>query len=185
MKQWMTFICCCTFATVVGQQFYSDYSYNNNFYQGITVQNSFPKGGLEYIAPSGKPYMYMVFFTVITNTSDQQLVLNLTMPTTAFSLPASPTIECNLYVPQEEMRLAMDGKFNYGLDVHSFLDTAIGNPSQLVKNIPPNTSYSFYMVLVTDQRIVGVVRTEMEFENEQVVYTVNHQKVQIGTIMMK
>jgi hypothetical protein len=46
----------------MGQNFHTEFKYEDSFNKGISIQNSFPKGGLKYKALNGNDYIYLVFW---------------------------------------------------------------------------------------------------------------------------
>jgi len=166
----------------MGQGYYTSFKYDDSYNKGITIQNSFPKGGLKYTAPNGREYVYMVFWTSITNERDSELELSIHFPIESFIVPSSPNVNFNLYLPNEEMTLEKDPLFNYGLDVKSFLDENIAKPSELVKTIGPNESYLFYVIALSNQGVDGVVRAGFELQKQKLIYVINNHEIHSGQI---
>lgn len=50
---------------------YTKYEYADSKGGNLIIQNSFPKGGTKYIAPTGEVYYYTVFFTRIINETEK------------------------------------------------------------------------------------------------------------------
>ena len=165
--------------SVMGQTFHTEF--NNN---GITIKNSYPKGGQKYTDPdSGKEYVYVVFWTCITNGTASSLELALDFPNDSFIIPSSPNTRFNLYVPREEMTLEKESLFNYGLDIKSFLDENIAKPSSVRTAISPNDAYLFYTVVISNRGVNGPVRAGYELKNQDVVYTINGYSFNCGSII--
>ena len=59
----------------MGQNFHTEFKYDDSLNKGISIQNSYPKGGQKYTAPNGKEYIYLVFWTCIKNETDSDLAL--------------------------------------------------------------------------------------------------------------
>lgn len=117
---------------IIGQEFHTVFKYEDPFTKGITIQNSFPKGGSTYKAPNGEEYIYVIFWTSIINDGDSDLELSIDFPTKSFTVPTSPNVKFNLYVPNDEMTFKKDSLFNYGLDLESYLDKNLGRQSEYV-----------------------------------------------------
>jgi hypothetical protein len=50
--------------------FNSNYEYTDSTGRSLIIQNSFPKSGIHYTDPTGKRYIYAVFWTRIINETD-------------------------------------------------------------------------------------------------------------------
>lgn len=172
--------------TVMGQKFHTDFEYNDSINKGIRIQNSYPKGGQKYTAPnSGKEYVYVVFWTRISNETVSNLELEIHFPNESFTIPSSPNTVFNLHVPKKEMTNEKETLYNYGLDLKSFLDENIDKPSELVTTIHPNDSFLFYTVAISNQGINGVVRAGFELERRDLIYKINGYKINCGRIVAK
>lgn len=119
---------------IIGQEFHTVFKYEGSN-KDITIQNSFPKGGLTYTAPNGEEYIYVIFWTSIINDGNSDLELSIDFPTKPFTVPSSPNVKFNLYVPNEEMTFKKVSLFNYGLDLESYLNKNLGRQSKYVKTI--------------------------------------------------
>ena len=97
----------------MGQKFHTEFKYDDTLNRGITIQNSYPKGGQKYTAPNGKAYVYVIFWTRVTNETDADLELSVDFPIDSFTVPSSPDIYFHLYLPKEEMTLDKESLFNY------------------------------------------------------------------------
>ena len=105
MKLLIAFTIFLTSLTIIGQTFHTELKYDDSLSKGITIQNSYPKGGLKYMAPNGKEYVYVVFWTSITNEGDSYLEVSIDFPFESFTIPSSPFVNFNLYLPNEAMTL--------------------------------------------------------------------------------
>lgn len=178
MKLFIVFAIFLISLSITGQAFHTEFKYHD----GITIQNSYPKGGLTYLAPNGKEYVYVVFWTCIKNEGDTDLELSVDFPFESFTVPSSPNVNFNLYLPYEVMTLEKEPLFDYGLDLKSFLDENMVKPSQLIKSIRPNKSYLFYVIVLSDQRIDGVIRAGFELQNQKLIYKINNCEIDSGQI---
>lgn len=185
MKLLIAFTIFLTSLTIMGQEFHTKFKYDDSLNKGITIQNSYPKGGLKYIAPNGKEYAYVVFWTSITNERDSDLELSIDFPSESFTVPSSPNVNFNLHLTNEEMTLEKEPLFNYGLDLKSFLDKNIEKPSKLVKTLSPKESYLFYVIALSDQGIDGVVRAGFELQKQKLIYKINNHEINSGQIITK
>jgi len=167
---------------IIGQEFHTIFKYEDSFNNCITIQNSFPKGGLTYTAPNGDEYIYVIFWTSIINDGNSDLELSIYFPPISFTVLTSPTVMFNLYVPNDEMTFNKDLLFNYGLDLESYLDKNLGRQSKYVKTISPNQSHQFYVIALSNQRVNGVVRAGFELENQDLKYKINGYKMSCGRL---
>ncbi len=171
--------------TIMAQKFHTKFKYDDSINKGITIQNSYPKGGQKYTAPNGKEYVFVAFWTCITNETDTNLELNIDFSTDSFTVPSSPYVNFNLYLPMEEMTLEKEPLLNYGLDLKSFLDENIDKPSELLTTISPNDSYLFYVVALSNQGVNGVVRAGFELQKQDLFYKINDHEISCGRIVAK
>ncbi|GLB50318.1 hypothetical protein [Neptunitalea lumnitzerae] len=167
---------------VLGQNYHTEYTYTEGAYNGITIQNSYPKGGLTYTAVNGREYAYLVFYTCISNHSTTALTMNIDFSANSFIVPTAPGIDFNIFVPAAEMTLAKATEFNYGFSVEDFLDTHLGKATKLNATIPPKQTKLFYTVLLSTGRVEGVVRTGFFLEEGRLLYTVNGTHISGGAL---
>ena len=167
----------------MGQNFHTEFKYDDSLNKGISIQNSYPKGGQKYTAPNGKEYIYLVFWTCIKNETDSDLALSIEFPIEPFTVPSSPEVNFNLYLPIEEMSPNKEPLFNYGLDLKLFLDKNIEKSAELIKTIKPNESYSFYVVALSNKGVDGVVRAGFALKKEKLNYKINNHEINCGRII--
>ena len=168
---------------IMGQNFYTEFKYDDSLNKGISIHNSYPKGGQKYTAPNGKEYIYLVFWTCIKNETDSDLALSIEFPMEPFTVPSSPEVNFNLYLPIEEMTQNREPLFSYGLDLKLFLDKNIEKLPELIKTIKPNESYSFYVVALSNKGVDGVVRAGFELQKEKLIYKINNHEINCGRII--
>ena len=168
---------------IMGQNFHTEFKYDDSLNKGISIQNSYPKGGQKYTAPNGKEYIYLVFWTCIKNETDSDLALSIEFPIEPFTVPSSPEVNFNLYLPIEEMAQNKEPLFSYGLDLKLFLDKNIEKSPELIKTIKPNESYSFYVVALSNKGVDGVVRAGFELQKEKLIYKINNHEINCGRII--
>ena len=168
---------------IMGQNFHTEFKYDDSLNKGISIQNSYPKGGQKYTAPNGKEYIYLVFWSCIKNETDYDLALSIEFPIKPFTVPSSPEVNFNLYLPIEEMSPNKEPLFNYGLDLKLFLDKNIEKSPELIKTIKPNESYSFYVVALSNKGVDGVVRAGFALQKEKLIYKINNHEINCGRII--
>jgi hypothetical protein len=183
MKLLISFTIFLSSFNTLGQNFHTEFKYDDSLNKGISIHNSYPKGGQKYTAPDGKEYLYLVFWTCIKNETHSDLALSIEFPIEPFTIPSSPEVNFNLYLPREEMTLDKEPLFNYGLDLKLFLDKNIEKSSKLIKTIKPNDSYRFYVVVLSNKGVNGVVRTGFELQKEKLIYEINNHEINCGRII--
>jgi len=185
MKFQIVFILCLLSNTIMGQNFHTEFEYDDDINKGITIQNSYPKGGQRFTATNGKEFVYVTFWTCITNKATSNLELEIDFSANSFVLPSEPNINFNLFIPNDEMTLEKEKLPNYGLDIISFLDENINKPSELKTVIEPNSSYLFYSVVISDEGINETIRAGFELQKDEIIYKLNNYEINCGKIVIK
>jgi len=131
----------CTFAAGQGMsktQWYSETTSN-----GITIQNSLPRGGA-YTGPTKKHFNYsrLVFFNRVVNKTAAPLELTMNFSADSISIPASPDTFVKLFLPTDTMTLDKQTVFNYGVRDLESLD----KPTMFKRTIKPGEECLFYVV---------------------------------------
>jgi len=171
--------------TEKGQNFHTEFKYVNSINKGITIKNSYPKGGEKYTDPNGKEYVSVVFWTCITNETDSDLEITINFPIDPIMVQSSPDVNFNFYLPKEEMNIEKAGLYGYGLDLKSFLDKNIDRPSELLVTISPKDSHSFYVVALSNRGVNGVVRAGFELQKQKLIYKINNHEIISGQVKKK
>lgn len=142
--------------------FHPKYEYTDSVGKRLIIENSFPRGGIKYTDPNGDVYGYVIFWTRITNETDNPLELKIDFPVDSYEVPSLPGKYRKILVPPDTMTLDKFPMFNYGLaDIESFLDKSIHKPSSLKRTINPKDSSAFYVVILspTTEGASGIIRT--------------------------
>jgi len=176
--------------TAIGQTFdwesiYTDSTYTDSTGIVVTIQNSFPKGGLRYTDPTGKDFVYVIFWTRVINETASPLELTINFPADSFALPSSSYTYFKLFLPPDTMTLDKEPLFNYGLDLEPFLDKSINKPSKLQRTINPIDSCLFYVVAISNYGVDGVIRAEFSLEGQDVFYRIDTIEFKCGQIVFK
>lgn len=155
---------------------YTDTTYTTYTGKGITIQNSFPKGGMiepdgeQYFDSSGKRYGFAAFWTRIINETNIPLELNINIPADSFAIFTLPDAYLRLLLPSQTVVFDKLSKFNYGLtDIKSYLDTNLGKTSLLRKTINPNEAHIFYLVSLSYQA-AGIPRAGLFLKEQNLYY---------------
>lgn len=171
--------------SVMGQNFDTEFKYTDSINNGISIQNSYPKGGLRYTDPKGKEYVYVIFWTCITNETDSDLEITINFPIDSFTVTSSPDVNFNFYLPKEEMTIEKERLFNHGLNLKSFLDKNVDKPSELLATISPKDSYLFNVVALSNRGVNGVVRAGFELQKQDLFYKINGYEISCGKIIIR
>ena len=126
---------------LMGQGALGWYSESQN--DGITIQNSFPKGG-PYTGPvkANFNHSYLVFFTRIVNEREESVELRVHFSGDSVAIPRSPDTFVKLFLPSDTMTLAKQSQFSYGITEMASLDEA----TSFERRINPGEDCLFYVV---------------------------------------
>ncbi len=175
---------------------YTDTTYTFAKGKRITIQNSFPKGGMiepngtQYSDSTGKLYAFASFWTRIINETDIPLELNINVPADSFAIFTRPDSYLKLFLPKEEFSFDKLPKFNYGLtEIKSYLDANFDNANMLQKTINPNEEHIFYLIALSHQASgtprAGFLLKELDLYYKMSVAPHGSGIVPIGTIALK
>lgn len=148
--------------------------YSETKSNGITIQNSFPKGG-QYPGPTTRNYhySYLVFFTRIVNETETPLELKINFNADSIAIPNSPATFVKLFLPSDTMTLAKQALYSYGITKLESLD----DPSSFRQTINPKGECLFYVVAIFYQtnpmaqdQPRGGNRAELVLEGEKLFY---------------
>ncbi|UKT64671.1 hypothetical protein [Pedobacter mucosus] len=164
---------------------YTRHQYPDANGAGLIIINSFPKSGINYTAPNGEKYVYAVFWTQFTNEAKEPLELKIDFPVDSFELPSAPGNFIKLLIPSDTMTLEKTTKFDYGLNVKTFLDNGRHKSSSLKRVIKPKESNSFYVVPLSNRGVNGTLRTEFYIKEQSLFYKINDKEIYCGSIKIK
>ncbi|MCX8472006.1 MAG: hypothetical protein ORN85_00010 [Sediminibacterium sp.] len=154
--------------------------------KGVIIQNSLPKGGLQYTDQNGKVYVYTIFWTRIINETDKSFTITIDFPEDSFELASSAGRYFKLLLPNDTMALEKEKLFNYGLtNLESFLNKNLGKKSTLKRTINPKQSNAFYIVTLFNRGVDGTLRTGLTIKGENCFYRINDKEVHCGKINFK
>lgn len=175
---------------------YTDTTYTLVNGERITIQNSFPKGGMiepgrtQYSNSAGKLHGFAAFWTRILNETDIPLELNINVPADSFPIFTPPDSYLKLFLPKEKFTVDKLSKFNYGLtEIKPYLDVNFDNASILQKTINPNEEHIFY-VMTLSYEAAGTPRAGLILKEQELYYKMSvapHGSgiVPLGTITLK
>jgi hypothetical protein len=168
----MTLCSFCVFA--VGQGVSKTNWYSETTSNGITIQNSFPKGG-PYPGPVNKNfnYSYLVFFSRVVNETATPLELSLNFSADSIAIPHSPDTFVKLFLPADTMTFAKQSLFSYGVKALESFD----NPTRFQKTLNPgeeclfNVVAVFYQTRPTEENLArGGNRAELVLKGQDLFY---------------
>ena len=98
-----------------GQNIHADW-YSESDYNGIIIQNSYPKGG-PYTGPTEKHfnYSYLVFFSRVINETSHPIKLDLEFSADSVAIPGSPETYVKVFLPADTMTMEKRSLFSYGV----------------------------------------------------------------------
>ncbi len=157
---------------------YTDTTYATSTGKGITIQNSFPKGGniapgTPYTDSTGKEYFFAGFWTRIINQTNATLEFKVNFPADSFPLSPPSDSYLRLFIPPDTMTLDKLPLYSYGLTgMKSFLDTNFHNATVLQKTMEPNEEHIFYIVTLSYQA-GGPARSAMILKEKELFYRIS------------
>jgi hypothetical protein len=162
--------------------FYTKYEYTESNGARLIIQNSFPKSGINYTDPNGKKYIYAVFWTRITNKTNNPIELTIDFPLDSFEIPSSSGNYMKLLLPSDTMTIDKEPLNDYGLTIKSFLDNNLHKSSSLKRTINPKGSSAFYVVTLSNRGVGGTLRTGFSLKGQNLLYRVNDKEILCGKI---
>jgi hypothetical protein len=171
---------------------------------GVTIQNSFPKGD-RHTDSSGKVYGIAIFWTRVINETPNPLELTINFPADSFAILSSPDFYLKIFLPPDSMTLDKVPLYNYGIaSLTSFLDTGLNKTTRLQRTIDPNEECLFYTAVLQYQvpnqvpRLHrpglhqgggGVTRTALVLKDQRLFYRISidrdSQLIHCGQIVFK
>jgi hypothetical protein len=171
--------------TVTGETVSSvrKYEYADSMGKRLIIQNSLSRG-IRYIDPNGKKENKVLFWTRITNETENPLELNINFPV-EYEVPSLPGRYFKILLPPDTMTLDREPLPDYGItDLKSFLDNNIHKPSSLKRTINPKESCGFYVAILCDSGVVGPTRTGLSIKGQNLVYRISRYDGRRGGSLM-
>jgi hypothetical protein len=162
--------------------FYTKYEYTESNGASLIIENSFPKSGINYADPTGKKYIYAVFWTRITNNTINPIELTIDFPIDSFEIPSSSGNYMKLLLPYDKMTIDKEPLYDYGLTIKSFLDNNRDKSSSLKRTINAKGSSAFYVVTLSNRAVGGTLRTGFSLKGQNLFYRVNDKEILCGKI---
>jgi hypothetical protein len=174
MRSFISALCFSTICTIaVGQKIPKTDWYSESTSNGITIQNSFPRGG-PYTGPERNfNYSHLVFFTRVINETNAPVELLLNFSADSIAIPSSPDTFVKLFLPPDTMTISKRHVFDYGVKPFKDFD----KPTTFQRTINPgedclfNVVAIFYQTKPTEEnRNRGGNRAELVLIGEKLFY---------------
>ncbi|MEM6378864.1 MAG: hypothetical protein AAF705_11640 [Bacteroidota bacterium] len=140
-----------TIFSVKGQNINTDW-YSESTSKGITIQNSYPRGG-RYPGTVNKHfnYSYLVFFTRIINETESTFEIDINFSADPIAIPNSPNAFMKVFLPADTMTLEKRSIPSYGINELASLD----EPTRFQRKVKPGEDCLFYSVAIFYQTTAG------------------------------
>jgi hypothetical protein len=163
----------------VGQASSKSQWYSETTSNGITIQNSFPRGG-PYTGPTKKNFNYshLVFFTRIVNETGAPIELLVNFSADSIPIPFSPDTFVKLFLPPDTMTMDKQSVFDYGVKALKSFDT----PTRFQRTIKSGEDCLFNIVAIfyqtkptAENRNRGGNRAELVLKGQKLFYNMPAQ----------
>jgi hypothetical protein len=153
------------------EKYHTKSEYADSMGKRLIIQNSWSRG-IKYTDPNGKKENKVLFWTRITNETENPLELNIDFPV-EYEVPSLPGRYFKILLPSDTMTLDKEPLPDYGItDLKSFLDNSIHKPSSLKRTINPKESGGFFVAILYDSGVVGPFRTGLSIKGQNLFYKV-------------
>ena len=129
------------------------YTYSNG--NVVTIQNSGPRGGLNFTDSRGIKFGYRVFCTRVINEAATPLELTITFPADSFPLP-SPDSYMKVFLLPDTMRHVKEASPEYDASLKSSYEAVLHTLPKLQRTINPKEAYLFRIVVLRHYNGGGV-----------------------------
>jgi hypothetical protein len=141
--------------------------YSQNEYNGILIQNSYPKGG-PYPGPTDVHfnYSYLVFYSRVSNETQHPIEVSVSFSADSIAIPNSPDTFVKVFLPTDKMTYDKQYLFSYGItQLESFY-----KPTNFQRTIGPGEDCLFYTVAVFYQTKKTAFNSERGGNRAEFVY---------------
>jgi hypothetical protein len=129
------------------------YTYSNG--NVVIIQNSGPRGGLNFTDSRGIKFGYRVFCTRVINEAATPLELTITFPTDSFPLP-SPDSYMKVFLLPDTMIHVKEASPEYDASLKSSYEAVLHTLPKLQRTINPKEAYLFRIVVLRHYNGAGV-----------------------------
>lgn len=152
------------------------YEYADSKGNHLIIQNSLPKGD-NYIAPNGKQYFRVIFWTRVINETDNTLEYKIGFPADFYEVSELPGNRYKIFIANDTMTVDKELLYNYGFTgLKSFLDINIDKPTILKRTILPQASNGFYTIILSQSTNIkpsGALRTGFNLKGRDLIYKIS------------
>ncbi len=152
------------------------YDYADSIGNRLIIQNSLPKGD-GYIAPNGKKYFRVIFWTKMINETNNTLEFKIDFPSDFYEVLELPGNYYKVFIAPDTMTVDKEPLNNYGFSgLNSFLDNNFDKPTSLRRTIYPNSASGFYVTILshsTNIKSSGALRTGFNLKDQDLIYKVS------------
>lgn len=149
------------------------YSEEKYFNGGITITNSFPKGGA-YLDTNGEHHGYGIFFNAIKNDLDSTINLNINFPQLPISINNPSKTIVKLFLPNGIPSSEKYELLDFGVGDLLFLEDITGDLKTSQITINPGQQVFFYVGILFTHPGKGPVRTKLELDNKILNYRISY-----------
>jgi len=121
------------------------YTYSNG--DAVIIQNSGPRGGMNFTDSRGIKFGYRVFCTRVINEAATPLELTITFPADSFALP-SPDSYMKVFLLPDTMTHDKDASPDYDAKIKAAYDAVVNTLPKLQRTINPKEAYLFQIVVL-------------------------------------
>ena len=147
----------------------------------MIIENSLPRGGLNFTDKYEKDYVYFIFWSKITNETDSPFEFKLEFSKDEYELSSSSDNYFRIVIPTEEMEIDRVSLFDYGLtNLKSTLDNKLENSNSLKTTINSNDTNTFYVVILFKKSVDCIVRTGLSLKDNKIYYKDNDKEIYSG-----
>lgn len=152
------------------------YTYADAMGKRVIITNSLPRG-TTYTSPDGKNYFKWIFWSGISNETDNPLEMNINFPPTFYEVPGATGNRYKLLVLPDTMTVDKEQLFDYGMTgLKSILDNSFDKPSSITRTINSKETTAFYIVLLSlsSEMAPGItMRTGFSVKGQNLVYRIS------------
>ena len=158
-----------------------NYEYTDSKGNRLIIHNRGPKGGMKYTDPYGEVYVYVGWWTQITNETADPVELKIDLPVDSFEFPSSSGRYIKLLIPSDTMTVDEASLPDFGLNVKSFLDNHRFEASSLRRTINPKDSTAFHIVFLSKWKPIagssGGLRAGLSLKGQNLIYKISAYKL--------
>ena len=145
------------------------YTYSNG--EVVIIQNSGPRGGLNFTDSRGIKFGYRVFCNRVINEAATPLELTITFPADSFPL-RSPDSYMKVFLLPDTMKHAKEISPDYDASLKSCYEAVLHTLPKLQRTINPKEAYLFHIVVLRHYVGSAVARGGFALKGEDLFYRI-------------